>query len=283
MMVKDGPVKNGAWLAAGALVLIAAICAGFGSPRYRHNVRAQPAALLAGVIDRRDLTEVALDPEEIIAMAAPVLLSARNLRSIWPVLSERLSLDSLMKRKSLHDQMIHGVMVHENIQTFVPATEKVGQIPHRLAQEAEYHYENWTLGEMVGRMKSGAADTRAMQASMPVQNTALEKWTLDVEDTFYVNDTREALELSMPSFASTTVLWVSQPGTVSNLHYDRSHNFYVMLEGEKTFTLMPPSEWPYIYLYPWLHPSYHQSQVHYPSNSTQGEILVQQLLGHCRR
>ena len=35
----------------------------------------------------------------------------------------------------------------------------------------------------------------------------------------------------MPTFSSTTVFWLSQPGTVSNLHYDRSHNYYVALGG----------------------------------------------------
>ena len=70
---------------------------------------------------------------------------------------------------------------------------------------------------------------------------------------------------AVPSYAATTVLWLSQPGTVSNLHYDRSHNFYIQLGGRKRFTLVPPSEWPYTYLYPWLHPCYHQSQVVEPA------------------
>ena len=46
----------------------------------------------------------------------------------------------------------------------------------------------------------------------------------------------------------TQVLWLSQPGSISNLHYDRSHNFYVLLSGTKTLTLVPPSEWPLTYL-----------------------------------
>merc|ERR1711907_381640 len=44
------------------------------------------------------------------------------------------------------------------------------------------------------------------------------------------------------------------------------HNFYTVVSGAKTVTLVPPSEWPFVYLYPWLHPSYHQSQVHHPQN-----------------
>jgi mannose-6-phosphate isomerase-like protein (cupin superfamily) len=121
------------------------------------------------------------------------------------------------------------------------------------------------VGELITQMREPLPG-RYMQASLPVQNTAIEKWTLDLEDALFVNDTQEAASMNMPQFASTTVFWMSQPGSVSNLHYDRSHNFYTVVSGAKTITLVPPSEWPFVYLYPWLHPSYHQSQVHHPQN-----------------
>lgn len=147
---------------------------------------------------------------------------------------------------------------------FVPHTDKAGQLPSRLSSWSEYRLENYTVADF---LKLAAAPPAvgsgvAMQASMPVQNTAVEKWTLDFEEFFFVNDTREAAELQMPSYAATTVFLLSQPGTVSNTHYDRSHNFYLMVGGRKRFTLIPPSEWAYMYLYPWLHPCYHQSQAH---------------------
>ena len=230
-----------------------------------HNSRQGPPPTPPQIIDRRDLSEAAFDPEDIIAMSSPVLLSSKQLESIWPVVSERLSPASLTKRKSLKEQIVPDVRIHDEGSLFVPATTKPGQVPHRLAPEAEYRYENLTVGELIAQMREPLPG-RYMQATLPVQNTAIEKWTLDLEDALFVNDTQEAAAMNMPQFASTTVFWISQPGSVSNLHYDRSHNFYLVLNGAKTITLVPPSEWPFVYLYPWLHPSYHQSQVHQPQN-----------------
>ncbi len=229
-----------------------------------HNTRQGPPPAAPKIIDRRDLSEADFDPEDIIAMSAPVLLSSKQLESVWPVVSERLSPASLSKRKSLKEQVVPDVRIHDDAgNLFVPATTKPGQVPHRLAPEAEYRYENLTVGELITQMREPLPG-RYMQASLPVQNTAIEKWTLDLEDALFVNDTQEAASMNMPRFASTTVFWMSQPGSVSNLHYDRSHNFYTVVSGAKTVTLVPPSEWPFVYLYPWLHPSYHQSQVHHP-------------------
>lgn len=265
---KNAEHSENGWKAtvlAGCAMAVVAVALAVVLQRPSHNTRAQDLPPAPKIIDRRDLSEAAFDPEDIIAMSGPVLLSSKQLESIWPVVSERLSPASLTKRKSLKEQIVPDVRIHDAGAVFVPATTKRGQVPHRLAPEAEYRYENLTVGELITQMREPLPG-RYMQASLPVQNTAIEKWTLDLEDALFVNDTQEAASLNMPRFASTTVFWISQPGSVSNLHYDRSHNFYMVVSGAKTVTLVPPSEWPFVYLYPWLHPSYHQSQVHHPEN-----------------
>ena len=94
--------------------------------------------------------------------------------------------------------------MHDADSIFVPATTKAGQVPHRLAPQAEYRYENLTIGEILSQMQDPPPG-RFLQATLPVQNTAIEKWTLDLEDALFVNDTQEAGELNMPRFASTAV------------------------------------------------------------------------------
>eukprot|EP01047_Picozoa_sp_COSAG01_P002735 COSAG01_NODE_74_length_28433_cov_41.582269_29_plen_179_part_00 len=65
-----------------SVVLAAALCVGT-LLQPRHNRReGGPAPPLQGVLDRRELTEGSFDPEDIIAIAAPVLLSARNLQTV---------------------------------------------------------------------------------------------------------------------------------------------------------------------------------------------------------
>ena len=57
------------------------------------------------------------------------------------------------------------------------------------------------------------------------------------------------------------MLWIGHRGIVSNLHYDRSHNFFAQIRGTKRWTLFPPSQHSSVYLYPSLHPHYRQTQV----------------------
>ena len=60
-----------------------------------------------------------------------------------------------------------------------------GQVPHRLAPQAEYRYENLTVGEVIAQMQEPLPG-RYLQASLPVQNTAIEKWTLDLGTHFNI-------------------------------------------------------------------------------------------------
>jgi len=50
-------------------------------------------------------------------------------------------------------------------------------------------------------------------------------------------------------------------GVTAPTHYDKSHNFFIQLQGIKRFILSPPEEHSKLYLYPSLHPMRLQTQV----------------------
>jgi hypothetical protein len=62
---------------------------------------------------------------------------------------------------------------------------------------------------------------------------------------------------------SAPMIWMGHEGVIANTHYDRSHNFFVQVVGTKRWLLYPPSSWTMLYLFPSLHPHYHQTQVDY--------------------
>lgn len=78
---------------------------------------------------------------------------------------------------------------------------------------------------------------------------------------FLVNDTRK--EDGNVSFASsdsaTFRLWAGSAGTRTLAHHDFSHNFHVVLTGQKRFVLFPPSS--EVYVFPFLHPHATKSQI----------------------
>lgn len=87
------------------------------------------------------------------------------------MLSERLSARSIGRRKSLKEQPIPDVRIHDSsrrVTTFVPATEKVGQVPHRLAPESEYRFENLTLGELLHRIQVCSCVCACVRVRVPV-------------------------------------------------------------------------------------------------------------------
>jgi hypothetical protein len=57
------------------------------------------------------------------------------------------------------------------------------------------------------------------------------------------------------------MVWFSHPGVVAQTHFDPQHNFLSQLQGKKRVILFPPSEQS-MYLYPHIHRSYRQSQLH---------------------
>jgi len=61
----------------------------------------------------------------------------------------------------------------------------------------------------------------------------------------------------------TTQLWLGGAGVTAHTHYDPTHNFFVQVRGRKRFILSPPSSAFSLYLHPFQHPGYRQSQVDY--------------------
>ena len=45
----------------------------------------------------------------------------------------------------------------------------------------------------------------------------------------------------------STVLWASQRGCITQLHYDECHNFMVQCSGQKRFILFGPKNYEYLY------------------------------------
>ena len=67
--------------------------------------------------------------------------------------------------------------------------------------------------------------------------------------------------LSLNPKHSSVNVWIGQPNVIAHCHYDGYHNFYAQLYGRKKFKLYPPTTWPGLYPYPFLHPSHAQAQV----------------------
>uniref|UniRef100_A0A6B2L6L0 JmjC domain-containing protein n=1 Tax=Arcella intermedia TaxID=1963864 RepID=A0A6B2L6L0_9EUKA len=64
-----------------------------------------------------------------------------------------------------------------------------------------------------------------------------------------------------PSEPPVVMLWMGSKGVTAPTHYDKSHNFFIQINGTKRFILSPPEEHNKLYLYPSLHPMRLQSQV----------------------
>eukprot|EP01090_Pellita_catalonica_P010852 TRINITY_DN222_c0_g1_i2.p1 TRINITY_DN222_c0_g1~~TRINITY_DN222_c0_g1_i2.p1 ORF type:complete len:269 (-),score=31.37 TRINITY_DN222_c0_g1_i2:317-1123(-) len=60
---------------------------------------------------------------------------------------------------------------------------------------------------------------------------------------------------------SKSLVWIGEANVTTHLHHDWSHNFHVQIKGRKQFLLFPPSQWRYLYLYPFLHPHGTKCQV----------------------
>lgn len=73
------------------------------------------------------------------------------------------------------------------------------------------------------------------------------------------------------------MVWLSHPGVVAQTHYDTQHNIFLQVQGFKRFHLFPPAA--ELYLYPNIHRSFRQSQIHFESpkvirSSSKDEIPV---------
>lgn len=57
------------------------------------------------------------------------------------------------------------------------------------------------------------------------------------------------------------MVWLSHRGVTAQTHYDKSHNYFVQLYGEKKIKLFAPSYGRFMYSYPSLHAGRKQSMI----------------------
>ena len=62
------------------------------------------------------------------------------------------------------------------------------------------------------------------------------------------------------SQSTGSYLWMGGIGITASCHYDRSHNFFVQIHGQKRFYLWNPTQLASLYIYPFYHPRDRQSQ-----------------------
>jgi len=58
------------------------------------------------------------------------------------------------------------------------------------------------------------------------------------------------LRFPLPIESTQINLWFGSSGTVSPLHFDRTHNLFAQIYGDKKFTLFAPDDTTYLYPYP---------------------------------
>lgn len=254
-----------------------------GPPQY------PPRALLL-----RDLRQLPPDEQSSLRRLAragqPALLSARKrVGAKWKSVRHAL-------RGVLDELPLRGVRVATEHALFVAAGAKPGGIPALRGRYSTADSRNMTLGQLrqLGEAAGGARQTFSQASApsglLPALEDALRELggpgvhrtvsklraaygeplqaeyaptpALGPLSALTFNDTREATALGLPVFGGSAVLWASTNGTRANLHYDRSHSLYVMLEGSKRFRIMAPDAAAAARLYPWLSPMYQQSQAH---------------------
>lgn len=72
--------------------------------------------------------------------------------------------------------------------------------------------------------------------------------------------------LSLKNTPCQTTIWLSSKHTITPLHFDISHNFFVQVFGSKHFLLLPPNETTTLSLYPSLHPG--RQSVRFPQQAS---------------
>jgi jumonji domain-containing protein 7 len=102
-----------------------------------------------------------------------------------------------------------------------------------------------------------------------------------------LQDIQQSLPLAVEAFSSATGgmesgeleavnLWIGDERSVSSIHKDHFENMYAVVSGEKTFTLLPPTDVaflePYVGTYPTL-----RYAVKSPTNAESGEKVVPSL------
>eukprot|EP00939_MAST-03C_sp_MAST-3C-sp1_P001866 g1866.t1 len=112
-----------------------------------------------------------------------------------------------------------------------------------------------TKGSTFGAQCSNSIEGSQIEAEF----TAVGKTVLE----FALDETAKASRfgLKQTDIGTKTVLWLNTKGTESGIHFDRTHNFVVQLDGHKRWTLYPPSEWVDLEFFPFMHENYDTSRL----------------------
>jgi hypothetical protein len=134
----------------------------------------------------------------------------------------------------------------------------------------EYEVRNTTLDmfyEFPRRwvMADGSRTRGYAQVSNSIEGTSIEA---EITATgravleFALDETSKASRYGLKHDIGTkTVIWLNTKGSTSGVHFDRTHNFVIQLDGSKRWTLYPPSEWPDLQFYPYMHSQYDTSRL----------------------
>ena len=133
----------------------------------------------------------------------------------------------------------------------------------------EYEVRNTTLDMFYDLPRRWVmADSKRTQAFAQVSNS-IEGTSIEAEITatgravleFALDETAKASRYGLKHDIGTkTVIWLNTKGSTSGVHFDRTHNFVIQLDGKKKWTLYPPSEWPDLRFFPYMHSQYDTSR-----------------------
>jgi len=152
----------------------------------------------------------------------------------------------------------------------------------------EYEVRNTTLDMFYDLPRRWVmADSTRTQAFAQVSNS-IEGTSIEAEITatgravleFALDETAKASRYGLKHDIGTkTVIWLNTKGSTSGVHFDRTHNFVVQLDGKKKWTLYPPSEWPDLGFFPYMHSQYDTSRDPLGPESEVRSVTVETVAG----
>eukprot|EP00467_Chlorarachnion_reptans_P004694 CAMPEP_0114512348 /NCGR_PEP_ID=MMETSP0109-20121206/14925_1 /TAXON_ID=29199 /ORGANISM="Chlorarachnion reptans, Strain CCCM449" /LENGTH=491 /DNA_ID=CAMNT_0001692021 /DNA_START=106 /DNA_END=1581 /DNA_ORIENTATION=+ len=74
-------------------------------------------------------------------------------------------------------------------------------------------------------------------------------------------------------------LWIGSQGVVTPAHFDEMHNFFMQVHGTKTFTLLPPTAWAALRLYPKFHHQHRNVRLDLENEKIMKKLLSSSKLG----
>lgn len=136
---------------------------------------------------------------------------------------------------------------------------------NKISKEKTYQTENIPSNVFFSNAKNRNVNSTYLYYTSPIENLPqiLQDY-LSIFSEFELHNFDLSKNMNFENignYKSQSTLWMGSGGVIANCHFDRSHNIFIQLIGEKKWTLFPPKDWRIMYLFPSVHPSYHQAQV----------------------